>query len=176
MHPTINICNPHSRVVTKVDTLGIVVPSWPVTPYSSFIMHDTYLDLIWSKYIHSPEPGMSTLQDTCAALLQYTISPSDFIPALAGLAIHSHLAEPLREVTFVLKHLLYAAAEHRQAARPLFDCDHSDFRVVTMLGVPRELAERSFVPANPSILHPSRPYLSPRRPLKDLCCCPPIRP
>jgi len=103
-------------------------------------MSDSFLSLVWSRYIHSPDPasGMATLRDTCVALLNYTFSSSHLIPALAGVALHADLAEPLREVTPILKHLLYAAAEHRHASQPLFDRDHTDFRLVTTIGVPQE--------------------------------------
>ncbi|KAJ7429682.1 hypothetical protein B0H11DRAFT_2403940, partial [Mycena galericulata] len=135
VHPTINICNLHSKVVTKVDTLGTVVPSWPVTPHSSFTMSDSLMHSIWSKYTISPEPGMSTLRDTCVALLNHSLSSSDLVPALAGVAFHPWLAEPLREVIPALKHLLYTATQHREA---LFDHDHSDFRLATILGLRAE--------------------------------------
>ncbi|KAJ7429683.1 hypothetical protein B0H11DRAFT_2265089 [Mycena galericulata] len=98
-------------------------------------MSDSLMHSIWSKYTISPEPGMSTLRDTCVALLNHSLSSSDLVPALAGVAFHPWLAEPLREVIPALKHLLYAAMQHREA---LFDYDHSDFRLATILGLRAE--------------------------------------
>jgi hypothetical protein len=149
--PTINICDTRSRAVTKVDTFGNIVPSWLVTPHSSFTMSDSYLSLIWSKYIHSPNPesGMATLCDTCVALLNYTLFSSHLVPAIAGVALHPELAESLREVFPILKHPLYAAAEHRGALQPLFDCDHTDFWLATIIGVPRD----EVVPAWAQLTH-----------------------
>ncbi|KAJ7442705.1 hypothetical protein B0H11DRAFT_2347645, partial [Mycena galericulata] len=146
VHPTINICNPLSRVVTKVDTLGIVVPSWPVTPHISFTMSNSHLDWIWSLCTTSPDPasGMSTLRDTCVALLNYPLTSSSFIPAIAGLALHPSVAEPFREVFPILKHLMYSAAQHHGVSQPLFDLDHADFRLVTILGVRRDDAEAAW--------------------------------
>ncbi|KAJ7433456.1 hypothetical protein B0H11DRAFT_2259419 [Mycena galericulata] len=95
-------------------------------------MSDSLMHSIWSKYTISPEPGMSTLRDTCVALLNHSLSSSDLVPALAGVAFHPWLAEPLREVIPALKHLFYVATQHREA---LFDHDHSDFRLATILGL-----------------------------------------
>ncbi|KAJ7510341.1 hypothetical protein B0H11DRAFT_2415429 [Mycena galericulata] len=87
---------------------------------------------------------MSTLRDTCVALLNHPLSSSDIVPALAGFSLHPRLAEPLREVIPALKYLLYAAAELRAAAQPLFDYDHVDFHLVTILGVPRDEVEAAW--------------------------------
>ncbi|KAJ7458764.1 hypothetical protein B0H11DRAFT_2242813 [Mycena galericulata] len=104
-------------------------------------MSDSLMDSIWSKYTISPELGMSTLRDTCVALLNHPLSSSDLVPALAGVAFHPRLAEPLREVIPALKYLLYAAAQQEAATQPLFDRDHTDFRLTTILGVPRDQVE-----------------------------------
>ncbi|KAJ7458389.1 hypothetical protein B0H11DRAFT_2243086 [Mycena galericulata] len=100
-------------------------------------MSNSHLDWIWSLYTTSPDAasGMSTLRDTCVALLSYPISSSHFVPALAGVALHPSLAEPFREVFPILKHLLYSAAELHGIVQPLFDCNHADFRMVTIIGV-----------------------------------------
>ncbi|KAJ7500907.1 hypothetical protein B0H11DRAFT_2225289 [Mycena galericulata] len=98
-------------------------------------MSDSLMDSIWAKYTISPESGMSTLRDTCVALLNHPLSSSDLVPALVGVAFHPRLAEPLREVIPALKHLLYAATQHSEA---LFDYDHSDFRLATILGLRAE--------------------------------------
>ncbi|KAJ7447858.1 hypothetical protein B0H11DRAFT_2333973 [Mycena galericulata] len=98
-------------------------------------MSNAYLDSIWSIYTISPESGMSTLRDTCVVLLNHPLSSSHLVPAIAGVALHPSLAEILREVLPILKHLLYSAAEHHGYHQPLFDRDHSDFRIATTIGV-----------------------------------------
>ncbi|KAJ7873402.1 hypothetical protein B0H13DRAFT_1895045 [Mycena leptocephala] len=101
-------------------------------------MSDSLLSLIWSKYIHSPELGMHTLHDTCVALINQPLSSTNLVPALTGFTLHPHLTEPLHEVLPILKHLLYAAATHRSSSHPLFDYNHTDFWLATILGVPQE--------------------------------------
>ncbi|KAJ7436782.1 hypothetical protein B0H11DRAFT_2363831 [Mycena galericulata] len=109
-------------------------------------MSDSHLDWIWSLYTTSPDPasGMSTLRDTCVALLNYPLTSSSFIPAIAGLALHPSVAEPFREVFPILKHLMYSAVQHHSTSQPLFDHDHADFRLVTILGVRRDDAEAAW--------------------------------
>ncbi|KAJ7437841.1 hypothetical protein B0H11DRAFT_2359457 [Mycena galericulata] len=109
-------------------------------------MSNSHLDWIWSLYTTSPDPssGMSTLRDTCVALLNCPLTSSSFIPAIAGLALHPSVAEPFREVFPILKHLMYSAAQHHGAAQPLFDRDHVDFRLVTIIGVQQDDAEAAW--------------------------------
>ncbi|KAJ7434606.1 hypothetical protein B0H11DRAFT_2208244 [Mycena galericulata] len=109
-------------------------------------MSDSLMNWIWSTYTISPDPqsGMSTLRDTCVALLNYPLTSSSFIPAIAGLALHPSVAEPFREVFPILKHLMYSAAQHHGASQPLFDREHADFRLVTIIGVRRHDAEAAW--------------------------------
>ncbi|KAJ7435101.1 hypothetical protein B0H11DRAFT_1937915 [Mycena galericulata] len=109
-------------------------------------MSNSHLDWIWSIYTTSPDPasGMSTLRDTCVALLNYPLTSSSFIPAIAGLALHPSVAEPFREVFPILKHLMYSAAQYHGTSQPLFDREHADFRLVTILGVRRDDAEAAW--------------------------------
>ncbi|KAJ6606010.1 hypothetical protein DFH09DRAFT_1269116 [Mycena vulgaris] len=100
----------------KVDSLGNIVTSWPDTLRSDFAMSDSYLDLLWSKYHASPEPGMQSLYQTCSAFTKHVLHPSHIILSGGGFTLHPDLADSLPYVVRGIDQVLRLAAQYHGLA------------------------------------------------------------
>ncbi|KAJ7839071.1 hypothetical protein B0H13DRAFT_2418447, partial [Mycena leptocephala] len=84
----INICDTLSRAVTKVDTLGTVVPSWLVTPIYSSIMSNSYLLPISSKPPFLPDSAQLSILDSIDAFAsQYALQAPSFTEEVSWLTV-----------------------------------------------------------------------------------------